>query len=56
MSVTGQFAPAAPQAALAEFIRQGHYANHLRKMRRLYARRQDHFVQTCLLHLAIRRN
>jgi GntR family transcriptional regulator / MocR family aminotransferase len=52
MSVTGQFAPTVLQVAVAEFIRQGHFANHLRKMRRIYARRQDHFVQTCRAHLA----
>jgi GntR family transcriptional regulator/MocR family aminotransferase len=52
MSVSGQFAPTVLQVAVAEFIRQGHFANHLRKMRRLYARRQDHFVQTCRAHLA----
>ncbi|CAM3659018.1 PLP-dependent aminotransferase family protein [Bordetella bronchialis] len=35
-------APAsAPQLALAEFIAQGHYLRHLRRMKRLYAARRD---------------
>jgi GntR family transcriptional regulator/MocR family aminotransferase len=52
MSVTGQFAPSPLQAAVADFIRQGHFANHLRRMRRLYARRQQTFVALCQRHLA----
>jgi GntR family transcriptional regulator/MocR family aminotransferase len=32
---------AAPQAALAEFMRQGHYLRHLRRMKRVYASRRD---------------
>ena len=52
MSVTGQFAPTLLQAAVAEFIRQGHFANHLRRMRRLYARRQDYFLRACQRHLS----
>jgi GntR family transcriptional regulator / MocR family aminotransferase len=52
MSVTGQFAPTSLQAAVADFIRNGHFANHLKRMRRLYARRQEHFLQTCRRHLA----
>jgi len=52
MSVTGQFAPASLQVAVADFIRQGHFANHLRRMRRLYARRQEYFLQLCRRHLA----
>jgi GntR family transcriptional regulator/MocR family aminotransferase len=52
MSVTGQFAPALLQVAVADFIRQGHFANHLRRMRRLYARRQEYFLRLCRRHLA----
>jgi GntR family transcriptional regulator/MocR family aminotransferase len=52
MSVTGQFAPTLLQFAVADFIRQGHFANHLRRMRRLYARRQEYFLQHCRSHLA----
>lgn len=34
-----------PQAVLAEFIRQGHFARHLRRMRRLYRERRDALVE-----------
>jgi GntR family transcriptional regulator/MocR family aminotransferase len=47
VSVTGQFAPTVLQVAVAEFIRQGYFARHLRRMRRLYASRQDQFVALC---------
>ena len=36
-----------PQAALADFIEQGHFARHLRRMRKLYSERQ-----ACLLAAA----
>jgi GntR family transcriptional regulator/MocR family aminotransferase len=29
------------QSAIAEFVREGHYLRHLRKMKRLYAGRRD---------------
>ena len=32
------------QPVLAEFMRQGHYATHIRRMRRLYARRQKALI------------
>ncbi|WP_027893825.1 PLP-dependent aminotransferase family protein [Calidithermus chliarophilus] len=41
------YAPRLEQMALAEFITQGHFFRHLRRMRQLYARRQE-----CLLELA----
>jgi GntR family transcriptional regulator/MocR family aminotransferase len=47
VSNTGQFPPLPLQAALADFISQGFFATHLRRMRRLYARRQKEFVATC---------
>ncbi len=37
----GQTATLLDQAALADFIEEGHFARHLRRMRRLYARRRD---------------
>lgn len=43
ISVTGQFAPLLLQAALADFIEQGHMARHLRRMRRIYAQRRQAF-------------
>jgi len=51
VSVTGQFAPLLLQATLADFIREGYFAAHLRRMRRLYARRQEHFIELCRRHL-----
>jgi GntR family transcriptional regulator/MocR family aminotransferase len=47
INITGQFAPLILQAALAASIEQGHFARHLRRMRRLYARRRYLFVQAC---------
>ena len=43
ISITGQFAPLLIQAALADFIEQGHMARHLRRMRRIYAQRRQLF-------------
>ncbi|MDX1430984.1 MAG: PLP-dependent aminotransferase family protein [Gammaproteobacteria bacterium] len=40
---TGQGAPLAIQAAVADFMSEGHYASHLRRMRTLYAERQREF-------------
>ena len=36
VSVTGQFAPVLLQVTVADFITQGYFATHLRRMRRLY--------------------
>jgi GntR family transcriptional regulator / MocR family aminotransferase len=45
-------APAAPvQRAVAEFLREGHYLRHLRRMKRLYAARREALVR-CLGELA----
>lgn len=41
---TGQDAPSAIQAAVADFIDEGHYASHLRRMRGLYADRLQRFT------------
>lgn len=41
----------AEQLALAEFLRGGHFANHLKKMRRLYATRRDALVAAIEKHL-----
>src|SRR6478752_3294054 len=51
ISVTGQFAPLLLQLTLADFIREGYFARHLKRMRRLYARRQKRFVELCGKHL-----
>ncbi len=34
-----------PQATVAEFMQQGHFARHLNRMRRLYAKRHDYLVE-----------
>jgi GntR family transcriptional regulator / MocR family aminotransferase len=47
LSVSGQYPPLIIQAALADFISQGFFVTHLRRMRRLYARRQRDFVAIC---------
>jgi GntR family transcriptional regulator/MocR family aminotransferase len=51
VNVTGQYPPLFLQAALADFISQGFFATHLRRMRRLYARRQRDFVAACRARL-----
>lgn len=51
LSVTGQFAPLLAQAALADFMNEGHFARHLRRMRRLYAERRHHFLHAASRHL-----
>jgi GntR family transcriptional regulator/MocR family aminotransferase len=47
LSITGQFAPLLLQAALADFIEQGHMAQHLRRMRRIYSQRRRLFFECC---------
>lgn len=39
------------QAALAEFIKEGYYAAHIRKMRQLYNKRRSQLVELIKLHL-----
>jgi GntR family transcriptional regulator/MocR family aminotransferase len=51
VNITGQYPPAFLQSALAEFIGDGHFAAHLRRMRRLYARRLREFVAACRARL-----
>jgi GntR family transcriptional regulator/MocR family aminotransferase len=42
---TGHSTPVVVQAALAEFIAEGHFAAHLRRMRTLYAARRTRFLR-----------
>ncbi len=42
---SGQIGAAPLQDALAEFIDDGHFAAHIRKMTRIYRERRDHLVQ-----------
>jgi len=50
--LTGQQVPAADQAALADFITEGHFATHVRRMRALYAMRRTHLVASLRRRLA----
>lgn len=49
---TGQDTPLVIQAAMADFIRSGQFAAHIRRMRRCYADRQALFVSLARRHLA----
>ena len=51
LSATGQFAPLITQAALADFINEGHLSRHLRRMRRIYAERRRLFIEQFDIHL-----
>jgi GntR family transcriptional regulator / MocR family aminotransferase len=53
ISVAAYLAPppnAAAQDSLAAFLREGHYLRHLRKMKRLYARRRDAAIAAFAAH------
>ncbi len=39
--VLSRFTPSLEQAVIASFINEGHFARHIRRMRRLYAERQE---------------
>ncbi len=43
--ITGQQPPVDVQAALADFLTEGHFAAHVRRMRALYAGRQERLVR-----------
>lgn len=45
--ITGQAAPLHLQEALANFILEGHFSTHLRRMRQLYAHRLHFFTELC---------
>ena len=51
INFTGQFAPLLLQAALADFMEQGHFFLHLNRMRRLYSRRRATFLRLCAEYL-----
>jgi GntR family transcriptional regulator/MocR family aminotransferase len=52
MRHTGHSAPVAVQAALADFIADGYFAAHVRRMRVLYATRQARLLRAAKKHLA----
>jgi GntR family transcriptional regulator/MocR family aminotransferase len=43
--------PTCPQAVVAEFIDEGHFASHVRRMRRVYAERHDVLVDAAAREL-----
>ena len=45
MALVFRSMPVAPQMALADFIADGHFANHLRRMRELYSERRARFLE-----------
>lgn len=51
---TGHSVPVPLQAALAEFVADGHLAAHIRRMRTLYAARQDRLVRAARRRLGDR--
>ena len=50
-AITDRQNPVIDQAILCEFIRQGHFARHLRRMRNLYKKNQDELVLLLKKHL-----
>jgi GntR family transcriptional regulator/MocR family aminotransferase len=51
MFLTGQYASGILQAALADFIEEGHFTSHLGRMRRLYNKRREDFMISCQAEL-----
>lgn len=49
--LSGKVAPLFLQAALSDFIEQGHFAKHLRRMKRIYAGRRAMFTDLATKHL-----
>jgi len=50
--VLSRFTPSIDQAALADFIHEGHFARHIRRMRTLYMERQNLLVEAARRELA----
>jgi GntR family transcriptional regulator/MocR family aminotransferase len=50
--IADRHSPIAEQAVLADFMTEGHFARHIRNMRKLYARRQHEFLQLASAELA----
>ncbi len=45
-------APSNPQAVVADFMEEGHYATHIRRMRRIYLDRYETFLNCTKQHLS----
>ena len=50
LNATGQFAPLITQAALADFITEGQFARHIRRMRALYLERRTVLLEAIDQH------
>jgi GntR family transcriptional regulator/MocR family aminotransferase len=50
-SVANRFAPLLDQAILADFITEGHFSRHVRRMRTIYAERSSVLVEAVRRHL-----
>ena len=53
-AVSDRQSPTMDQAVLADFLVGGHFARHVRRMRRLYAERQEVLVDAVRRHLGHR--
>jgi GntR family transcriptional regulator/MocR family aminotransferase len=52
LAVTSRHAPVLPQAVLSDFMAEGHFGRHVRRMRLLYADRAEAFSRSMERHLA----
>jgi GntR family transcriptional regulator/MocR family aminotransferase len=50
-ALVDRHSPSLDQAILADFISEGHFTRHIRKMRSLYAERQEVLVETAQRYL-----
>jgi GntR family transcriptional regulator / MocR family aminotransferase len=50
--IADRHSPIAEQAVLADFVTEGHFARHVRKMRELYANRQREFLRLAAVELS----
>jgi GntR family transcriptional regulator/MocR family aminotransferase len=52
LSITSRHAPLIDQAILADFLVEGHFARHVRRMREIYAERLGVLMESARTHLA----
>jgi len=52
LSITSRHAPLIDQAILADFLVEGHFARHVRRMREIYAERLAVLMESAQAHLA----
>ena len=51
-TVVGRYSPILDQVLVARFMQQGHFARHVRKMRKLYTQRQECLIENVRNHLS----